>query len=390
MTRFSAVSRFGIARAGGFRITSPTRLRLVRLRRWFVSLALVVGGFVVIAATQSGTDADVENLWLPLALALVVCGATAGVWRRAEGGGFEALRWRRLHRRVFWRAATLSLLGGLAALWLVAFWEWRADTSLGGFELPTWDSDNGHAAFFRGVSAWLSAAAPALVLAEPFVWRLWPHSLRQAVRRAKTAEVLAKRRYGTQLILDPALGAAGRPEATLTVKRGEPSRRAHAITPQGRQPADWPRTAARDWWRHGRLAWDGSALEVTDGQLNSWRFPTVTTPSDADSEDARGTGHVAELVWFTEEVRSWRVPTWQHEQILLLDATGRRIAELPVAGLTAKATAEIAEAAGLPFAAYDLGSVRRDESPAHPLLFPRTRRTVKAMPLPRRTPTAQH
>lgn len=382
-------------RTGGFRATSPTWLRLARFRRWFLSLGLVVGGFVLIAATQSGADADVENLWLPPALALMVCGATAWTWRRTEGGGFEALRWRRLHRRVFWRAATLSLLGGLAALWLVAFWQWRADTSPGGFEQPTWDSDNGHAAFFGSVSAWLSAAAPALVLAEPFVWRLWPRQLRQAVRRAKTAEILAHRRYGTRLMLDPGAGAAGRPEPILTVKAGEPDSHAYAITPQGRQPADWPRAAARDWWRHARLAWDGSALVVTDGQLNSWTFPAVTTPADAGTEggsgrdgsgkdagsiEGSGIDRVAELVWFTEDVRSWRVPLWQHEQILLLDRAGRRIAELPMTGFTAKATAQIAEAAGLPFSAYDLGSVRRDESPAHPMLFPRTRRTVKVTP----------
>jgi len=379
------VTRFSAVRTGGFRGTSPTRLRLIRLRHWLLPLALVVGGFVLIAATQSGSDADVENLWLPLALALMAGGATAWVWRRAEGGGFEALRWRRLHRRVFWRTAALSLLGGLAALWLVAFWQWRADTTPGGFEQSAWDSDNGHAAFFGSVSAWLSAAAPALFVVEPFAWRLWPRSLRQAVRRAKTAEILAKRRYGTQLILDSVLGAAGRPEATLTVKRGEPSPRAHAITPHGRQPADWPRAAARDWWRHAKLAWDGSALQVADGQLSSWTFPVVTTPTDEGSEGAGGIDRVAELVWFTEDVRSWRVATWQHEQILLLDRGGRRIAELPVAGFTAKATAAIAEAAGLPFAAYDLGSVRRDESPAHPMLFPRTRRTVKVTPLPKRS-----
>lgn len=378
MTRFSAV------RTGGFRSTSPTRLRLIRLRRWLVPLALVGSGFAVIAATQTGTDADVENLWLPLALALMTCGVTAWVWRRAEGGGFEALRWRRLHRRVLWRAATLSLLGGLAALWLVAFWNWRADNALGGFDLSTWDGDNGHAAFFRGVSAWLSAVAPALFLAEPIVWRLWPRSLRQAVRRAKTAEVLANRRYGTHLMVDPALGAAGRPEPTLAVKAGAPSRLPRAATPHGRQPADWTTAEASEWWQHAELAWDGSALVVTDGQRNARTFPALTTPVDAGSDDGSGPGRVAELVWFTEETASWNILTWQREQVLLLDEGGRRIAELPAAGLTAEAVARIAEAAGLPFAAYDLGSARRDERPAHPMLFPRTRRTVKVTPLPQR------
>lgn len=378
MTRFSAV------RTGAFRSTSPTRLWLIRLRRWLVPLALAGSGFVVIAATQTGTDADVENMWLPLALALMACAATAWVWRRAEGGGFEALRWRRLHRRVLWRAAALSLLGGLAALWLVAFWNWRADNALGGLDLPTWDADNGHAAFFRGVSAWLSAAAPALFLAEPFVWRLWPRSLRQAVRRARTAEVLANRRYGTHLMVDPALGAAGRPEPTLAVKAGASSPLPHAAMPHGRQPADWTRTEASEWWQHAKLAWDGSALVVTNGQRISWTFPALITSADAGSADGSGPDRVAELVWFTEETASWGVLTWQREQVLLLDEDGRRIAELPAAGLALEAVARIAEAAGLPFAAYDLGSARRDERPAHPMLFPRTRRTVKVTPLLKR------
>ena len=384
----------GTAGAGGFSRAPLIRLRM-RLRRWLrwlVPLALGVSGFVVLAATQSGADADVENLWLPVALALMAAGATAWVWRAAEGGGFEALRWRRLHRRTVWRVAAASLLGGLAGLWMVAFWDWRADLALERLDMPVWDADNGRAGFFRAVSAWLSAAAPALVLVEPFVWRLYPRGLRQAVRRAKIAEGLAERRYGTRLTIDPALGAAGRPEPVLATQRGEPGPRPHAIRPHGRHPADWPRAAAAAWWNHGRLAWDGSALVVTDGAQGSWTFPVATTPADRPGEDkddhsaaqrVEGMERVEEMVWYEEIALTRRVSSWQHEQVLLLDEAGRCIAEVPGAGFTALAVAGIAEAAGLPFAAYDLGTVRRDERPAHPLLFPRTGRTVKVEPLPK-------
>lgn len=379
------MTRFGPARPASLRgaaLMRPLNRPMARARRWLVSLAVAGAGVIVLAATQSSGNADVENMWLPGALVLILAGATLWVWRAPESAGFEALRWRRLHRRVFWRAATLSLVGGLAALWLVAFWQWRADGSLGGSDLNTWDVDDGHARFFGSVAGLLSAAAPALVLIEPFVWRLWPRSLQLAVRRAKAADELANRRYGTKLMLDPSLGARGRPEPILTVAAGEPSREPHEIRPHGHEAADWPNAASAAWGRQARLGWNGSALVVTDGQMRKRTFPVVTTAADSDGADGGTIEPVAELVWFTEDVFLRAFRSWQSSQVLLLDQAGRRIAELPSAGFTAAAVSKIAKAAGLPFAAYNLGTTRRDERLAHPMLFPRTRRTVKVTPMP--------
>jgi hypothetical protein len=90
---------------------------------------------------------------------------------------------------------------------------------------------------------------------------------------------------------------------------------------------------------------------------------------------------VAELVWFTEQ-RYYRAGSTTRgdgvkSRILLLDAQGRRVAEMPAAGLSAGRVADLARACGLPFSAYDLGTVAQDARMANRLLFPRTRRTVK-------------
>ncbi|MBS2965273.1 hypothetical protein KGA66_19645 [Actinocrinis puniceicyclus] len=177
---------------GGREMARTRRVVPARLRRWFFSGLLMVSAVVVIMYTQTGRDVDVENMWAAAALALFVGGATARVWCRAADQGSQVLRWRRLHRRVFWRAGVVCLLAGVAALWLDAFWQWRADNILGGAYLPAWSADEGHAAFSRGLAKWLSLAAVPLVLVEPFAWLLWPRSLRAAVRDSRQAAFAAR------------------------------------------------------------------------------------------------------------------------------------------------------------------------------------------------------
>lgn len=359
------------------------RTPLGRLRRWSLSLVPIICAVVIISATQSGGNVDVENLWASAAFLLFAAGATAFVWRRVRNDDFEALRWRRLHRRVFWRAAVLTLLAGLVCLGLVAFWQWRADDSLGTFQLPTWAADEGHAAFFRGLATWLPAAVVPIVFVEPLVWRLWPRLVRSAVRRARVAKILsADRRYSTRLDLDPGLGAAGRPRAVGSAPSGEPDGQPHRITPHGSRPMDWPRTATDAWWHNAAIAWDGSALTLTDGQSRTYVF-SVARPGSVAPEGRRRP--VAELVWFSEDLSPlyrYGSTTRRHVRcVLLLDVNGRRVAELPAAGFAPHDVARVAQAAGLPFAAYDLGSVGGDERAANPLLFPGRRRAVKiAMP----------
>jgi hypothetical protein len=69
------------------------------------------------------------------------------------------------------------------------------------------------------------------------------------------------------------------------------------------------------------------------------------------------------------------------EGVLFLDRDGWRIAQMPGVGLTAELVGRVAHAAGLSFAAYDLGGTPQT-SPARPstLIFPGRRRaiTIKA------------
>lgn len=344
-----------------------------RLRRWLVPITLIAGAVAVIASTQSSGDAgrnvDVENLWASIAFLLFITGATAWVWRKARGEGFEALRWRRLHRRIFWRAAALCLMVSTAALWWVAFWQWNADHAADVSNLPMWAADDGHARFFRGLAGWSAFAALPLVVAEPFAWRLWPRPIRAAVRRARVAKLLSERSRITPLDLDPALGAVGRPRAFDTVQPREPSREVHRVTPRGTRMAGWSRFAVDNWRHNAAIAWDGSSLVLTDARGRTFTFPV-----------AEGSA-VAELVWFTEQ-RYYRAGSTTRgdgvkSRILLLDAEGRRVAEMPAAGLSAGRVADLARACGLPFCAYDLGTVAQGERMANRLLFPRTRRTVR-------------
>lgn len=365
----------------------PQRILPGRLRRLLPSIVLVAAAVVVLSSTQSDADVDVENMWAAVAFLLFAGGVTAWVWRKARADGFEALRWRRLHRRVFWRAAAVCLLAGLVSLWFDAFWQWRADNSPGVSQLPVWEADSAHAHFFAGLSGWLAFAAAPLVVIEPFAWRLWPRPMRMAVRRAQVAKILSERKRMTRLELDTALGAIGRPgspRAFDTVQPCEASSEVHRISPKGRRPAAWTRAASDSWWRNAAIAWDGDLLVLTDAQGRSRAFATVSRPRAAGGSGKR---LVAEIVWFMEE-RYYRgtaaiVSTRPTRQTLLLDAEGRRIAEMPGFGFAAGDLADLARSAGLPFAAYDLGSSWQDERMANQLLFPRTWRTVKIAP-PRR------
>lgn len=361
---------------------------LGKLRGWAFSFALMIGAIVIIAATQHGDDADVENLWAAVAFVLFVTGATARVWRKVREAEFEALRWRRLHRRIFWRAAVVSLLAGLISLWFVAFWQWRSDKAFNTIDVLAFSSDSGHAAFFRGLSAWLCAAAVPIVAIEPFAWLLWPRPIRSAVRRGRVAKMLTTgRRFGTQLDLDPNLGAAGRPRAANSESAREPSVEAHRITPHGVRPLH-PDAATNAWWSNAAIAWDGHDLTLTDGKGRTRAFPVVRSASTQQEGRQRP---VAELVRFKEvlpprystysaasSARKWRLgPRRRVERVLLLDANGRRVAQLPAAGFEVRDLAAIARAAGLPFAAYDLGSVGFEGRAANPLLFPGRWRAVK-------------
>ena len=361
------------------------RLPPGRLRRALPSITLIALAVAVIAGTQDSGEVDrnveVENMWASVAFLLFISGATAWVWRKARSEGFEALRWRRLHRRTFWRAAALCLMGSMVALWWVAFWQWHADNAVSVADLPRWAADDAHARFFRGLAGWSAFAALPLVVAEPFAWRLWPRPVRMAVRRAQVAKKLSERNRLTKLELDPSYGAVGRPRAFDAVQPREPSREVHRVTPRGTRMAGWSRFAVDNWRHNAAIAWDGNALTLTDGRGRTLSFPAATARGDGSGQESDARRTVAELVWFTEQ-RFYRAGSTNRgdgvkSRILLLDAQGRRMAEMPAAGLSASRVADLARACGLPFAAYDLDTVREGERMANRLLFPRTRHTVR-------------
>jgi hypothetical protein len=357
------------------------RRTLERLRRRLVALGLVAASIVVVAGTQSGGDADTENLWAAVSLFLFAAGATAGVWRRPRDDGYEPLRIRRWHRRIFWRVGVCALLLGLVALWFAGYWDWQADRALDhSFDLPGWDAAQRHAETFRQLAAWLCGLAAVPVVLEPLLWRLWPRSLRRAARGAKVElELRRDRQFGTHLKLNPELGAAGRPGAFIAAKAREPDPEPQRITPHGGYRG-WKGQALARWREHAAIEWNGTALVCTDARGRPRTFPVRA-----------GARPVAEIVWYTEDSAGiddahvpgatsgpLPVPGGSPQHVLLLDAAGRWIAKLPAVGFAPQAVAGVAKAAGLPFAAYDLGVGGTVSAAA--LLFPRAPRAVRIRP----------
>ena len=359
----------------------PRRRRLVR---WLVQLALVIVGLVVfLPATDDSVDADVSNIHFAVGLMVWLVAVMIPLWSAPEEGLPEPLRIRSRHRRIAWRIALLVLFAAAVALLGDAYWAWRADRvpdAAPYARVLRFTADSHHSG---RAGLWLVCLWPLPGLVEPLVWRLWPQSLRRAVRCARTAEALTEpTRFPLPVGFDPDRGATGRPEAALWEEPAgppQPDACAAPLSGGGSESGPWPerenlgpargipaRTGAE-------LRWDGSALTVSgkDGK-------PVAVPLAGRGPLPGGAGvrrPVAELVWFRERhatVRSAPAAWARQEMCLtLLDEQGHRVGTVRRVSGEWRAMADVARAAGVAFTAYDLGTAPQDRPRANSLLFPR-------------------
>lgn len=162
---------------------SKTR-RPGRLRRSIPSI-LCLAGAVVLMALIGDADVDQGNLWAIPALALTWTAVTLPAWRAGGTGDiFEGRPERvfRLHFRLHLRAMILLADVALVFWWVASYAHFEGSDEYGTTN-PAVD-----AARFSTWIGWtivfFVAAALPLLLA-PLTWRLWPASVRMAVRDAR-------------------------------------------------------------------------------------------------------------------------------------------------------------------------------------------------------------
>lgn len=353
---------------------------LVWLRRWSLQIVCFLAILPVFALIPRDASLDYGNLWAEATLPLLLTAFTAHLWRKNGPEDLPALAFRIRHRRISWRISIVLLYGALIAMWVASYWYWRSDNAVSEEAASHCLSQ---VSAFRHVQNWLLATVLIPTLAEPLVWRLWPDSLRDAARRAKSAERSVKESSGAMRLVQGGfsfeLGAAGRPLPLMSspagTRSGEPvTARPTAATALRLSKGELAKLDR--WWRNGALSWDGTSLTVTDAHGAEWKVPLV--------EDADG-AKVAEIVCYKERQRFGSSSPGANLGtklrslgLLFLDERGRRIAQISAMGLAFEDVGRVAQAAGIPFAAYDLGG-RSDDLPPRlsTRLFPKRRRMVK-------------
>lgn len=311
-----------------------------RLRRFLPQVLSAVGAvttFWLVGSHHLGQG------WAIAAACLAWTTVTAHLWRAAEEAGSGSVLARRRARRVVYRVGIVLVYAGICTTSLAA------------------------------VRDGLLAAAVAVALAEPLIWRAYPSQLRDAYRRARIqmAVMKAEPRWLSQSHgFDPEQGAVGRPGAADFL---EPSSQAGPMTQrptvETAQATDAllaaESTGLGTWWRYGRIAWDGSSLSVTDARIQTTALPLY--------RDDGAEGHVAEIVWcgiFRTERTGTVAASLRNDRILFLDADGRQYARMPALGFKPRQIKLLAQAAGLPYNEYSIGVGSYGLTGLDALLFP--------------------
>ncbi|MFC1436780.1 hypothetical protein ABUW04_00785 [Streptacidiphilus sp. N1-10] len=316
------------------------RLRFLRRYRWWALQLLVAVPGIVLVTHDTGTadSSHVAKLWHDAALFFFVLAATLRVWRAPEEGTAEMLRFRLLHRKVAWRAFTVLLLAGSLALAADRWCTWKGDgPAARGWSTAAW------------VLVWLAVAARLL---EPLVWLLWPQELRRGVKLARLAEDAAKvtARHSTRAAIPPTVfadqGAFGRTRASYQSHGGPPSPEPQSV------PAQLAGTSYSARGRRLRasppvLHWDGTRLAWSDAQGHTHMVPVAGRPALKGSVD-RGVRPVAEMVWLLHT----GARLGPSSLLVLLDDKGYRFLVLHTNQRSFGPCADLAEAVGVPFAAY--------------------------------------
>jgi hypothetical protein len=352
------------------------RLRWLRRYRWWaLQLLVAVPGVVLVGHDPGASDSShLAKLWHDSALFFLVLAVTLRVWRAPEEGTVEVLRFRLLHRKIAWRVFTVLMLAGTLALTGDRWFTWKGDGSTA--------RDLSTAAV---VLFWLAVTARLL---EPLVWLLWPRELRRSVTVARLAEEAAKanarsRRNARTPVAPPVVfpdqGAFGRTHPSYRSHNREPSPAPRSVT--ARLAGDWGSTRGGRGGRSGSagqrvsppvLHWDGTRLAWSDNQGRTHMVP-VEGRSALKGKVDRGVRPVAEMVWLLQS-QAGRGPS---SRLVLLDGDGFRFLVLHTNQRGYGPCADLAEAVGVPFAAYRIAG---DEEAFRRLvdsLFPRRGRVVE-------------
>jgi hypothetical protein len=311
-----------------------------KLRRYLPQALSAVGAITTFWLVGSH---HVSHGWAILPACLAWTAVTAHLWRAAEEAGSGSVLARRRARRVVYRAGIVLVYAAICTTSLAA------------------------------VRDGLLAAAAALALAEPLIWRAYPRQLRDAYRRVRIqiAVMEAEPRWlGQSHGFDPGQGAVGRPGAADSLEPSTPTgpltQRPTAETAQATdsllddESADLP-----TWWRYAKIVWDGSTLSVTDARIR-----TTTLPLHRD-DGARD--HVAEIAWcgiFRTQRTGTVAASLRSDSILFLDADGRQYARMPALGFRPRQIKLLAQAAGLPYHEYTIGVGSYGLTGLDALLFP--------------------
>lgn len=166
-----------------------------RFRRAAPSILCVVLA-VILMAMIGDADVDTGNLWAIPAGALFFTAVTIPAWRR---GGPEntldgqAMRVLRLHWRLHLRASIVLFYVGMVLLWIASYAHYEYSDQYSTTDPVT---DSARYNTFSSWSLWFLVAAAIPVLISPLTWRLWPASIRMAVREARAARYSFQPRPG--------------------------------------------------------------------------------------------------------------------------------------------------------------------------------------------------
>ncbi len=309
---------------GALRSALSRRWRgLGRARNWVVQGLVALPGLVLLCLP--GQDATVKCL----GLAVIVLAGSLPCWRAPEENLPDPLRFRELNRLICWRGSVLLLLAGL----LLASVRDGASTA-------------------TTALLWTS---PLPRLADQLAWQAWPLRLRQAARVAELLGDITRDQptYRNRLI-------SGMPQPFFHLDAEPPS--AKACSTLGKK---------RHRKGHTVIHWDGQRLTVTDEQGRVHPVSLVgraDVPAKPPTPGARRIRPVAGMVWLTRG--GARSGASGRTTLLFLDAAGDRAVTVNDMRCLRENVAQVARAAGLPFAAYDLGFAGERQQELAGALFP--------------------
>jgi hypothetical protein len=362
----------------GRRWTPPPRFLSVRLRSWLLRGAIALPGMAVQFYGAGSPPTAASKLWHELGLPFFLLAATLPLWRRSDRSLLEPRRWGRLVRRALWRVSGILLFA--AAFSLIASWSFAV---LG---QPAKASQAGAVAL---VLLLLALVPPPL---EPLLRRLCPPGQRRAERVARLVEELRgpappgaadldpplrgalpdwwQTDPGLAAEFDPGRGAGGRIGPIYEYSGGSPER--------GRTQHEL--RSGLGALARVRVAWDGEAFTITDAwRGRTHRVPVASAPSVPGSGNksagerrpGRRRPAVAELVWLEARYRrSARRPSVRWRSLLFLDEEGYCFLGVDPFVCDWSQTVQLAMAAGLPCAVYEVRGLAGNVARIRELMFP--------------------